>query len=159
MTASSLQRRPEDLGGGQPPEGLDPLAAAGLDKARLTAKTILRAAELRPGQSALVIGATCRTGTVLLPLLVEAGARVIASATPDDDDYVRSLGAAETIEHTTADPLADALASSPDVDLLVDLVTFGEPYFITATASHGTIVAPLRDSDEIGLPRISTEWL
>jgi NADPH:quinone reductase-like Zn-dependent oxidoreductase len=137
------------------PEGLDPSAAAALAEGGLTAKTILRAAELRPGQTALVIGATSRAGTVLVPLLAEAGAHVIATATPDDDDYVRSLGAADTIQSTTANPVADALASHPDVDLLVDLVTFGEPYFITADAQHGTIVSAFPGADEPGIPRIA----
>jgi NADPH:quinone reductase-like Zn-dependent oxidoreductase len=120
----------------------------------LTAKTILRAAELRPGHTALVIGATSRVGTVLVPLLAEAGAHVIAGATLEDDGYVRALGAAETIEYTTASPIADALASRPDVDLFVDLVSFGEPYFITAGARHGTIVSAVPGADEPGIPRI-----
>jgi NADPH:quinone reductase-like Zn-dependent oxidoreductase len=136
------------------PEGLDPLAAAALVASGLTAKTILRAAGLRPGHTALVIGATSSTGTVLVPLLAEAGAHVIAGAAADDDDYVRSLGAADTIEYTSTNPVADALASSPDVDLLVDLVSFGEPYFITAAASHGTIVTALPGADEPGAPRV-----
>jgi NADPH2:quinone reductase len=135
------------------PEGLDPVAAAALVDGGLTAKTILRAAELRPGQTALVIGATFRAGTVLVPLLADAGAHVIAGATADEADYVRSLGAADTIEYPTADPVADALAAT-DVDLLVDLVSFGEPYFITAAASHGTIVTALPGADEPGIPRI-----
>jgi NADPH:quinone reductase len=136
------------------PEGLDPRAAAALAEGGLTAKTILRAAELRPGQTALVIGATSRAGTVLVPLLAETGAYVIAGATPEDEDYVRSLGAADTLEYTTASPLADALASPPDVDLFVDLVSFGEPYFITASARHGTIVTALPRANEPCIPRI-----
>jgi NADPH2:quinone reductase len=137
------------------PDGLDPLAAAALAEGGLTAKTILRASELRPGQTALVIGATSRVGTVLVPLLAEAGASVIAGAAPDDDEYVRSLGAADTIRYTTADPVADALASHPDVDLLVDLGSFGEPYFITAAAPHGTIVTALPGDYRPGIPRIA----
>ncbi|MDX6730035.1 MAG: NADPH:quinone reductase [Baekduia sp.] len=133
------------------PVGLDPLAAVALAEAGLTAKTILRAAELQPGQTALVIGATFRAGPVLVPLLAEAGTRVIAGATPDEDDYVRSLGAADTIEYTTVDPVADALASHPDVDLLVDLISFDEPYFITAAAAHGTIVTAFPVADEPGI--------
>jgi NADPH:quinone reductase-like Zn-dependent oxidoreductase len=136
------------------PDGLDPLAAATLAEGGLIAKTILRAAELQPGQTALVIGATSRSGAVLVPLFAEAGAHVIAGATPDEDDYVRSLGATETIEYTTARPVSDALASHPDVDLLVDLVSFGEPYFITAAARNGTIVTALPVAAEPGLPRI-----
>jgi NADPH:quinone reductase-like Zn-dependent oxidoreductase len=130
------------------PEGLDPLAAVVLAQAGLTAKTILRAAKLRPGQTALVVGATSRVGTMLVALLADAGAHVIAGATPDD---VRSLGAAEE----TADQLADALASHPDVDLLVDLVSFGEPYFLTAAASHGTIVTADPGPNGLGVPCIA----
>jgi NADPH2:quinone reductase len=136
------------------PDGLDPLAAVALAEGGLTAKTILRAAEVRPGQTALVIGATSGVGTVLVPLLAEAGAYVIAGATPEDDDYVRSLGAVDTIEYTTASPVADVLAAHPDIDLFVDLVSFSEPYFITAGAPHGTIVSAQPRADEPGIPCI-----
>jgi NADPH2:quinone reductase len=136
------------------PEGLDPLAAVALAQSGLTATTIMRAAELRPGQTVLVFGATSRAGTLLVPILTVAGAHVIADATPEDDDYVRSLGAADTIQNTTATTVADALASHPDVELLIDLVSFGEPYFITAAASHGTIVTAVRGADEPCIPRI-----
>jgi NADPH:quinone reductase len=141
------------------PNGLDPLAAAALADGGLTAKTILRAAGVRPGQTALVIGATSRAGTVLVPLLAEAGVHVIAGTRPDDDDRVRSLGATETVECATADPVADALAAHPEVDLLVDLVSFGEPYFITAGARHGTIITARHGAREPGLPRIGISAL
>jgi NADPH2:quinone reductase len=140
-----VERRPDDL---------DPLAAVALAEGGLTAKTILRAADLRPGQTAVVIGATATAGTVLVPLLAEAGAHVIAGATPDDDADVRSLGAGDTIEYATGDPVAEALESHPDADLLVDLVSFGEPYFITAAAPHGTIVSTCPGSEKPGIPRI-----
>ena len=120
----------------------------------LTAKTILRAAAVRPGDTALVIGATSRVGTVLVSLLAEAGAHVIAGATLDDDSYVRSLGAAETIEYTTANPIADVLASRPDVDLFVDLLSFSEPYFITAGKHHGTMVCAVPGAGGPGIPCI-----
>jgi NADPH:quinone reductase len=142
------------------PEGLDPLAAAALAEAGLTATTIVRAADLRPGQSALVIGATSGTGTVLVHLLAETGVHVIAGATAEDDAYVHSLGAAETFEYATADPIADALACHPGVELLVDLVSFEEPYFITLGATQGTIVTALPDPEgdagvrDLGVPRI-----
>jgi NADPH2:quinone reductase len=137
------------------PEGLDPLAAAALAEGGLIAKTILRAADIQPGHTALVIGATTRTGTVLIPLLAEAGAHVIAAATPADEDHVRALGASQTTPYSATDPLADALASHPDIDLFVDLITFGEPYFITATAGNGTIVTDLPVTYKPGIPRIA----
>jgi NADPH2:quinone reductase len=136
------------------PGGLDPLAAVALAEAGLTAKTIIRAAGLAAGQSVLVIGATCRAGTVLVALLSEAGARVIAGATPQDDAYVRSLGAAATIGWAVGDPVAEGLACDLEVDLLIDLVSFDEPYFITAGALHGTIVTATPGAGEPGIPRI-----
>jgi NADPH2:quinone reductase len=136
------------------PEGLDPPAAAALAHDGLTATTIVHAADLRPGQTALVIGATSRPAAVLVPLLADAGAHVIAAATPDQADYVRALGAADTIHSTTPDPVTDALTTHPDVDLLIDLVGFTEPYFITADARHGTIVTALPRTHEPGIPRI-----
>jgi NADPH:quinone reductase-like Zn-dependent oxidoreductase len=140
------------------PEGLDPLAAAALAEAGLTATTILRAAQPRPGQTAVVIGATSGPGTALVPLLAETGVHVIAAATPEDDAYVRSLGAAETFEHGTGDPVGDALTRHPGVEILVDLVTFDEPYFITPGATQGTIVSALPAPDAgaggLGVPRV-----
>jgi NADPH:quinone reductase-like Zn-dependent oxidoreductase len=124
--------------------------------ARLTAAALIRAADLRPGQTAVLIGAGSEAGTLLVPLLTEAGVRVIAGTTPEDDAYVRSLGAAETFEYAGADPATDALASHPDLDLLVDLVSFDEPYLITAAARHGTIVTARRGAGApgIGIPRV-----
>jgi D-arabinose 1-dehydrogenase-like Zn-dependent alcohol dehydrogenase len=142
------------------PEGLDQLAAAALAEAGLTATTILRAAAPGPDESALVIGATSGPGTVLVPLLAEAGVRVIAAATPEDDAYVRSLGAAETFDHGTTDPAAYALARHPEAELLVDLVSLDEPYFITPGATQGTIVTALPPPEgdarvrDLGVPRI-----
>jgi NADPH:quinone reductase-like Zn-dependent oxidoreductase len=144
----------------QRPEGLDPLAAAALAEGGLTATTLLRAAQPQPGQTAVVIGATSGPGTVLVPLLAESRVHVSAAATPADDAYVRSLGAAETFECADGDPVADALADHPRVDLLVDLVTFDEPYFITPGATQGTIVTALRvpeadaRADGLGVPRV-----
>jgi hypothetical protein len=97
---------------------------------------------------------------VLVPLLVETGVHVIAAATPADDAYVRSLGAAETFECVAGDPVGDALAHHPHVELLADLVTFDEPYFITPGATQGTIVTalPVREADAgadgLGVPRV-----
>jgi NADPH:quinone reductase-like Zn-dependent oxidoreductase len=128
------------------PEGLGPLAAAAVAHSGLTAKTMLRAARLRPGQTALVIGTTSQTATMLLSLLAATGAHLLDSATDTTED---------TTEHTAGDPDVDTFTSDPDVDLLVDLVGFGEPYFITAAAGHGAIVSAVPGPDGPGVPRIA----
>jgi NADPH:quinone reductase len=143
------------------PDALEPGAAAALVEGGLIAKTIVRAAGVQPGQTALVIGPTGRVGMVLVPLLVEAGVSVIATtATPADAEYVRSLGA-ETIEDSAGDGM-EAIVRHPDVDLLVDLVNFAGPYFTTARAvlSSGTLVGAFPGPDAHsgtpgpGIPRI-----
>jgi NADPH:quinone reductase-like Zn-dependent oxidoreductase len=143
------------------PDALEPGAAAALVEGGMAAKTIVRAASVQTGQTALVIGTNGRVGIVLVPLLVEAGVSVIATARPGDEAYIRSLGAAETIKDGARDAM-EAIAEHPDVDLLVDLVSFAEPYFATARAipCTGALVGAgaAQDADDrppaIGIPRI-----
>ena len=54
-------------------------------------------ADVRPGETVLVIGATGGVGTAVIPLLVAAKARVIATATTADADVLRALGAEQII--------------------------------------------------------------
>jgi NAD(P)-dependent dehydrogenase (short-subunit alcohol dehydrogenase family) len=120
------------------PEDLEPAAAAALVEPGLTAQTIVRAAGVQSGRRALVVGATGAVGMLLVPLLAEVGASVIA-----DDS------AGDAIE---------ALRRHPDVDLVVDLVSFDEPYLLMAHAvpSCGALVGSLPEPEAggPGLPRI-----
>ncbi|MQM24656.1 NADP-dependent oxidoreductase [Glycomyces albidus] len=75
--------------------------AAALPTVGLTARALMATAAVRPGETALVVGATGGVGTALLPLLA-ATANVTATATPADADLVRGLGAAETIGYDPA---------------------------------------------------------
>ncbi|PWK85065.1 zinc-binding alcohol dehydrogenase family protein [Lentzea atacamensis] len=50
------------------------------------------------------MGATRGVGTALVPLLVAAGVRVVATATAADADLLRALGAEDTIGYTDACP-------------------------------------------------------
>jgi NADPH:quinone reductase-like Zn-dependent oxidoreductase len=79
------------------PAGLGVEAAAALPTAGLTARALLAAAGVRPGETALVVGATGGVGTAVVPVLAAAGARVIATATDADAGLLRALGAAQTI--------------------------------------------------------------
>ncbi|MGY0230994.1 NADP-dependent oxidoreductase [Longispora urticae] len=105
------------------PAGLDPVAAAALPIVGSTALALLHHAAVRPGGTVLVIGATGGVGTTVLPLLAAAGARVLATATPDDGDLLRDLGATEVLDYRAADPVGEALRRYPSgVDLVVNLV-------------------------------------
>jgi len=85
------------------PAGLDVEQAAALPTVGLTARALLATAQVRPGETVLVVGATGGVGTTVTPLLAAAGARVIATSTPADADLLRSLGAAETIGYAESE--------------------------------------------------------
>ncbi|MEV4511010.1 NADP-dependent oxidoreductase [Dactylosporangium sp. NPDC049525] len=79
------------------PAGVPVEQAAALATAGLTVRALLATAGVQPGERVLVVGATGGVGTTLLPLLAAARATAIATATPQDADVVRGLGAAEVI--------------------------------------------------------------
>lgn len=63
---------------------------------------------------------------------------MIATAGPDDEEYVRDLGAAETIDYTSEDVVSEIRERHPDgVEGLVDLVNFADGF-----ARLAEVVAP-----------------
>ncbi|GAA4612115.1 NADP-dependent oxidoreductase [Actinoallomurus liliacearum] len=110
----------------RPPE-LAAEHAATLSTVGLAALAMFRAGGFRAGETVLVVGATGGVGGVAIPLLAAAGAHVIATALPEDERYVRELGAAEVIDYRSADPVAETLRLHPGgVDALVSLVLPGD---------------------------------
>jgi NADPH:quinone reductase-like Zn-dependent oxidoreductase len=75
-------------------------------------------ADVKRGERVLVLGGAGNVGAFAVQLAHHAGAFVIASASDRDADYVRSLGADETID-TRKEPF-DAYRQS--VDTVIDLV-------------------------------------
>ena len=63
------------------PAGLGVEQAGALPTVGLTARALMATADVKPGETVLVVGATGGVGTAVLPLLAAAGARVIATAT------------------------------------------------------------------------------
>ncbi|MGW9430387.1 NADP-dependent oxidoreductase [Streptomyces decoyicus] len=88
------------------PPTLDAERAAALPISGLTAMPLLRAGQIQPGETVLVVGATGGVGSVLVPLLAAAKANVIAAAGAADEHHVRRLGANEVIDYLTADVVA-----------------------------------------------------
>lgn len=85
------------------PAGLDVEQAAALPTVGLTARALMATAEVQPGQSVLVVGATGGVGTAAIPLLAAAKARVIATATAADAHILKALGADETIGYAESE--------------------------------------------------------
>ncbi|WP_020671324.1 NADP-dependent oxidoreductase [Amycolatopsis nigrescens] len=128
------------------PAGLDVERAAALSLAGITAATIVHRAGPLDGRGLLVIGATGGVGSFVVQLAAHAGAEVLATAQPGDAEFVRDLGAAEVIDYTGTDTVAETRRLRPDgVDLAVDLVTMGPALAGTAAAVRdgGRILSPI----------------
>jgi NADPH:quinone reductase-like Zn-dependent oxidoreductase len=83
------------------PEGVDAHAAAVIGLAGIAAHDALEALDLRPGETVLVSGATGGVGSVAVQIAVAAGATVIATSRPgQEQEYVRGLGAAHIVDYT-----------------------------------------------------------
>ncbi|MCP2323939.1 NADPH:quinone reductase-like Zn-dependent oxidoreductase [Hamadaea flava] len=117
---------PVEIGIAALPEGADPVAAGALGLAGTAAVDALTAVSPQAGETVLVSGATGGVGAIVIQYAAAAGARVIASARPGEEaDFVRGLGAAETVDYT-GDVAAQVRQITPDgVDAVVHLAGDG----------------------------------
>jgi len=115
---------PEDNFVAPAPAGVDVSAAGAAPLAGITAITALDALEVSAGDTVLIVGATGGVGSLAVQLAAAAGATVIATALPEDENYLRSLGATEIVDRDS--DLATAVRElRPDgVDALLDLVSY-----------------------------------
>jgi NADPH:quinone reductase-like Zn-dependent oxidoreductase len=111
------------------PAGLAWDAAAAIPLAASTALDAVDAVDPEPGDTVLVMGATGGVGAFAVQFAAQRGARVIASAKPEEDAFIRALGAAETIDWTKSG-LGDTVRTlAPDgLAGLIDVVSQGEAF-------------------------------
>ncbi|MFD4025363.1 NADPH:quinone reductase [Streptomyces sp. NPDC058576] len=107
------------------PPGVDPEIAVGVLHPGATAYLALFVhARIQPGETVFVAGAAGNVGSALVVMAVDAGARVVASASAADAAWVRSLGAAEVFDYLDPALAERVSAACPDgVGVYVD--TFG----------------------------------
>lgn len=118
------------------PPTIDPIAAASLPTPGLTA---LDAVERRlrqiSGQTVLVHGASGGVGSFAVQLAKLFGARVIASARPENEQLVRALGALHVVDYLRGDFEEQVRRIAPaGVDAVIDTVSAR-----SATASLGLL--------------------
>jgi NADPH2:quinone reductase len=116
------------------PAGLAWEAAAAIPLAASTALDAVDAVDPKAGDTVLVMGGTGGVGVFAIQFAVQRGARVIATAKPREDDaFVRSLGATETIDWTQSG-LGDAVRRLvPDgLTALIDMVSQAEAFMALA---------------------------
>src|ERR1700688_2928363 len=121
------------------PDALDFERAAGLNVIYATTLYALRdRAQLKPGETLAVLGASGGTGLAAIELGKIMGARVIACASSDEKlAFARSHGADETVNYASED-LRDALkklGGEHGIDVVYDPV--GGPYAEPALRSLG----------------------
>src|SRR2546423_13263229 len=92
--------------------------------AGMTALGALDTAALAKGAVLLIVGGAGGLGTVAIQMAARMGAHVIATARAEDQESLRSLGAAETVDFTHGDVVEAVRASHPGgVDAVLDVVS------------------------------------
>ena len=122
------------------PSGVDVHDAAGIGLAGIAAHDALEALGLQPGEVVLISGATGGVGSIAVQRAVAAGATVIATARPgQEEDYVRGLGATHAVDYTS-DLVPAVHAIAPDgVDKALHAA--GDPAAIGKVTRAGGAVA------------------
>ncbi len=100
------------------PDSLTFEQAAAVPIGALTAWRALDKAKTKPGQRVLVLGAAGGVGSFVVQLAREKGTHVIGTASVNNHDYVRSLGAESVIDYQTT----PAETVVRDVDAVIDTV-------------------------------------
>lgn len=82
------------------PESLSFLEAASIGLVFLTAhQMLIKRAELREGETVLVVGGSSGVGAAAIQIAAQCGAQVIATAAGEKTDFVKSMGAHAVVDH------------------------------------------------------------
>jgi NADPH:quinone reductase-like Zn-dependent oxidoreductase len=133
------------------PAGVEALQAAVIGLAGVAAHDALEALSIRSGETVLISGATGGVGSIAVQLAVAAGATVIGTGRPgQEEDYVRSLGAAHTVDYTGDIAAAIQAVAPQGVDKVLHAA--GDAAALGTTLQAGGTIASTRgaSAEEIG---------
>lgn len=137
------------------PDSVSAEELATLPEVGMTAYAIMRAAEVHSADSVLIVGSTGGIGLLLCQLASRAGAHVIATAKPDEEELVRSNGAAETIDYTNGDTVKLLkVRHHLGVHVVVDLINENDALVASAeaVAKGGKLVSTLMGPEPSKFP-------
>jgi NADPH:quinone reductase-like Zn-dependent oxidoreductase len=136
------------------PDGVDPHVAVALAQPAGTAYLgWFVHARLRPGETVFVGGGAGNVGTAAIQMAALAGARVIASARPDDHQKCRTAGAEAVFDYRDPE-LADRIANHAVDGVDVVWETSGHHDFglVARVAAVGCRVLVTAASDDLPVP-------
>ena len=136
------------------PATLDFPQAAALPTPALAALTAIRAVALQAGDTLLIVGATGGVGSYAVQMAARCGARVMATARPDAEAYVRKLGAVEVIDYTQRDLVAAVQAMHPQgIDAVIDVISdrTALPHIAETLRVGGRLATTIHSADEAAL--------
>lgn len=127
------------------PDHVSFVEAAAMPTAAVTSyEAVMDVGNAGPGKCVLVHGGAGGTGSYAIQIARFAGARVAATCSPRNADYVRSLGAERVIDYHTEDVVKTTREWAHDgVDLVVDTVGQGTLLNAIEAVKRGGIVAPI----------------
>lgn len=127
------------------PETLSYEEAAVMADGALTSWHFLtRVAQVTPGERVLILGGSGSLGTAAVQFAAALGAHVTATSSARNSDLLRSLGAAQTIDYTTQDPLRPGTPNHGPYDVIFDtlgVASFGAAK--PALTAKGRYVCPV----------------
>lgn len=126
------------------PAALSHIEAAALPLAGLTAwQMLVDTARVAPGQRVLVPAGAGGVGHLVVQIAKARGAYVIATARAAKHEFLRGLGADETVDYTAV----DVGATVRDVDIVVDLLGGMTTRESVATLTPGGVLVAALGSD------------
>jgi NADPH2:quinone reductase len=124
------------------PDSVDHATAGAAPLAGITAVTAVDALELSAGDTLLVVGATGGVGSLAVQLAARAGARIVAPALPEDEQYLRDLGVSDVLPRD-GDIAALVRERHPEgADALLDVVSYAPGAFEAALKAGARVVSP-----------------
>jgi NADPH:quinone reductase len=114
---------PDDVEVAAKPLSVDFAQAGAAPLTGLSAIDAFHALEVIRGTTVLVLGAAGGVGSFFVQLATSAGAKVIAPALPEDEGYLRELGAAEVFGRDDDLGAAVRKGHADGVDAILDLVS------------------------------------